>query len=135
MTSEGKLTRLRTAALIILWAGIAGSTVLFLRAGQRTPRLLLLGMAVWMLSPFLALIWAYAVSKRWPLLTRATLYGVMIVVALASLVVYGDDAIAHRRPQAAFVYVITPPASWLAIAAVMSIAAVVSRRRSRRGVV
>ena len=125
--------RLRVAALVAMVAGIVGSIGLFLHAGQRTPRMLLIGMVIWMLSPFVALAWVNAVSKRWPILTRATFCWVTIVVALGSLAVYGDDALGHRRAQAAFVYVIVPPASWLLIGIAISIAAFISRRRSRSG--
>jgi len=127
----GFLGFLRVAALIVAVAGAAGSLGLMLRAGQRTPRFLLVVFVVWVLSPFVALVWAHRVSRRWPVLTRAALYSVMLVVALGSLAIYGDDALGHRRPQAAFVYVAVPPASWLLIAIVIPIAALTSRRRSR----
>ena len=140
MTSEvsragtgGFLGLLRAAARIAVLAGAAGSLGLMLRAGQRTPRFLLLIFVVWVLSPFVALGWADGVSKRWPVLTRAALYGVMLVVTLGSLAIYGDDALGHRRAQAAFVYVVVPPASWLLIAIVVPIAAFISGRLSRRG--
>ena len=42
---------LRIAALIALLAGGAGSVVLVLRAGQRTPAFLLAIMVVWVLAP------------------------------------------------------------------------------------
>ena len=128
----GFLGRLSAVALIVMLVGAVGSLGLMLRAGQRTPRLLLVLFVIWVLSPFMALAFAYIVSKRWSVLTRATLYSVMLIVALGSLVIYGDDAMGHRRPQAAFVYVIVPPASWLLTAIVVSIAALISGWRSRR---
>ena len=116
-----------------LWrAGAAGSVGLMLRAGQRTPRLLLAVFLIWVLTPFVSLVWANWVSKRWSVPTRATLYTVTLVVALGSLVVYGDDALGHRRAQAAFVYVVVPPASSLLIAIALPIAVFMSGRRSRR---
>jgi hypothetical protein len=126
------LSRLGVAALIAMAVGITGSFVLFLSAGHRTPRLLLLGMAIWMLSPFLVLGWAHLISKRWSPLVRMTLYCLMVVVPLFSLLVYGDDAFVHHRTKAAFVYVAVPPASWLLIAIALSVAAFISRRQSRR---
>jgi hypothetical protein len=113
-------------------AGAAGSVILLLRAGQRTPRFLLAGFVIWVLSPFVALAWANVVSKCWSVLIRATLYGVMLVVTLGSLAIYGDDALGHRTAHAAFVYVAVPPASWLLGATAVSLAALISRRRSRR---
>ena len=129
----GFLGRLRAAALIAVLAGAGGSVGLMLRAGQHTPRLLLVLFVIWVLSPFMALVLADVVSKRWSVLTRATLYSVMLVVTLCSLAIYGDDALGHRRPQAAFVYVAAPPASWLLLAVVVPIAAFISGRLSRRG--
>ena len=114
-------------------AGVAGSLGLMIRAGQRTPRFLLVLFVIWVLSPFVALVLADVVSKRWSVLTRATLYSVMLVVTLGSLAIYGDDALRPRRAQAAFVYVAVPPASWLLIAIVVLIAAFISGRLSRRG--
>ena len=110
-------------------AGAAGSAGLLLRAGQRTPRFLLILMAAWVLSPFIALAWANLVSKHWPVLTQAALHGVMLVVTLGSLAIYGNDALRPRRAQAAFVYVLVPPVSWLLIAIVVPIAAFLSGRR------
>ena len=131
MASDSFLGRLRVAALIAMAVGIAGSIGLFLHAGQRTPRLLLLGMGIWMLSPLIVLGWANWISKDWSARVRTTLYGLMVVVPLCSLLVYGDDALGHRRAQAAFVYVIVPPAAWLLIAIALSVATFIARRQSR----
>jgi len=118
--------------LSALLAGAVGSLALLIRAGQRAPRLLLLLMAIWMLSPFIVLLLAGVLSKRWSLLTRATLYCLMLVVTLGSLTIYGDDALRPRKAQAAFVYVAVPPASCLFVAIALSTAALISARRLRR---
>jgi hypothetical protein len=124
--------RLRAAGLIAVLAGAVGSVGLMLRAGQRTPRLLLVLFFFWVLSPFVVLVWADVVSKRWSALTRAALYGVMLVVALGSLAIYGNDALRPRKAQPAFVFVLVAPASWLLIGVVVPVAAWISGRRSRR---
>ncbi len=131
---EGRfLGRLRAAALIAVLAGAGGSAGLMLRAGRRNDsRILMVLMAIWVLSPFMAIAWANLVSKRWPVLTRVTLYSVTLVLTLASLAVYGVDALRPPRAQAAFVFVVVPPASWLLIAIVVPIAALISGRLSRR---
>ena len=125
--------RLRATALIAVLAGAAGSVGLLLRAGHRSPRLLLVLFAIWVLSPFMALVLADAVSKRWSALTRATLYGVALVLPLGSLAIYGHDALSPPKAQAAFVFVVVPLASWLLIAIVVPMAALISGRLSRRG--
>ena len=125
---------LRAVALIAVVAGAVGSVGLMLRAGQRTPRLLLVLFVIWLLSPFVALAWANLVSKRWSLLTRAALYCVTLVVALGSLAIYGELVVLRRPGSAnAFLWVIVPPGSWLLMAIVVPIAALISRRLSHRG--
>jgi hypothetical protein len=123
---------LRAVALIAVMAGAVGSEVLMLHAGQRSPRLLIVLFTIWVLSPFVALGWANVVSKRWSPLTRATLYGVTLVVTVCSLAVYGKlVVVAPPGSPNAFVWVIVPPASWLVMLAV-PVVAFVSGRRSRR---
>jgi len=128
------LALLRTAAVIALGTGAAGSVGFMLYAGHRVgaPRLLLGLFAVWVVSPFVVLALGYVVSKRWSLLTRATLYGVTPVVTVASLVIYGTVALGALRPKTA-VFVIVAPASWLLIATVVATAAFISRQSSYRG--
>jgi hypothetical protein len=125
----GFLGVLRAVALVAVLSGPVGSVGLLLRAGRHTPRLLLVLMAIWVLAPFMALVLANVVSKRWPVPTRVTLYGVTLLVTLGSLAIYADDALRPRKAQAAFVYVAVPAASWLLIAIVVPIAAFISGRR------
>jgi hypothetical protein len=132
-TEGGFLGLVRAVALIAVGAGAVGSLGLMLRADQRTPRFLLVILVFWVLSPFLALAWANVVSKRWSTLTRAALYCVTLVITLGSLAVYGKLVLPPPGSPRAFVFVAVPPASWFLIAIVVSIAALISRRRSRRG--
>ena len=129
---SASLTVLRRAALIAVVVGAAGSVGFLLRAGQRTSRLLLVIMLLWVLAPFMALVLADVLSKRWTFLAqalmRATLYSVMLVLTLGSLAVYLDDVLRPRQAQAAFVFVVVPLVSWLLMAIAIPIAAVLSRR-------
>ena len=132
-TEGGFLGLLHAAALIAVLAGAVGSVGLMLRAGHHNPsRLLLVLFALWVLSPFIVLVLADMVSKRWPVLTRGTLYTVMLVLTVGSLAIYGDVALGSPRTKAAFVFVVVPPASWLLIAIIVPIAALISGRLSRR---
>jgi hypothetical protein len=124
----------RALVLIAVVAGAVGSLGLMFRADQRTPRFLLVLFFIWVVSPFVALAWANVVSKRWPVLTRATLYGVTVIITLGSLACYGKLILPPAGSPRAFVFVAVPPASWLLMTLVVSIAALISRRRSRRGV-
>jgi hypothetical protein len=124
---------LRTAALIALGAGAAGSVGFMLYAGQRVgaPRLLLGLFTLWVVCPFVVLAVGYVVSKRWSVLTRATLYSVTPVVTVASLTMYGAVAFGDPRPKTA-VFVIVGPASLLLTAIVVATAAFLSKRSRSR---
>jgi hypothetical protein len=124
---------LRVTALIAVLAGAVGSVGFMLRAGRNAPLFLIVLFALWVLSPFMALVLADVVSKRWSIPTRATLYSLMLVLTLSSLTIYGDVALGPPRAQAAFVFVVVPSASWLLIAIALPTAALISTRRSRRG--
>ena len=125
---------LRGAALIAVLAGAAGSFGLMLHVGRRQSSLILIALfTVWELSPFVALACAHVLSKHWPVLTRAALYSVMLVLALGSVAIYGVVALGPPRPQPAFVFLVVPLASWLLIAIALAIAALISGRLSRRG--
>jgi hypothetical protein len=54
-------------------------------------RILIALMAIWVVSPFIALAWANLVSIRWPAPAGRMLYWVMLFLTIASLAVYGVD--------------------------------------------
>jgi hypothetical protein len=125
------LNRLRSEMRIVLVVGAVGSLGLMLRAARHTPRFLLVLFVLWVLLPFAVLLWATAVSIRWAAPTRATLYGVALVVTLGSLALYGG--LVHRPAGSAnaFMYVVVPPLSLALLAAAVSLAAFKTRRRAR----
>jgi hypothetical protein len=129
----GFLGLLRAVTLVALAAGAVGSLGLMLRAGRSTPRFLLVLFVFWILSPFVALAWATVRAKGWPVLIQATLYGVSLVITLSSLAVYADLVSPPAGKPGAFRFVAVPPLSWLLATIVVSIAALISRRVSRRG--
>ncbi len=131
---QGSNWLIRRSALIAVLIGAGGSFLLMLRAGQRNNSRVLLGlMTIWVLSPFVALLTAYVVSKRWSTLTRITLHIVMLVIALGSLASYGYVALRPPKAQAAAVYVVFPPVSWLLIGGSLLTPASLSGGRARRG--
>jgi hypothetical protein len=102
------------AALVASLIGAVGSALFLLRATSRNPSPLLVALlTAWVVSPFVALIWANVVSRKWSVPTRAALHGVALVTVLSSLAVYGVDALWSRSSQGAFVFIVVPPASWL----------------------
>jgi hypothetical protein len=127
------LSLLRAMALIALAIGAIGSLLFMFRQGQHTPRLLLVAFTFWVLSPFVALLWANSLSKRWSALTQVTLYCVMFLVALGSLAIYGEWLNVRPAGSAnAFLFVAVPPVSLLLIVLVVSIAAILSGGLSNR---
>ncbi len=132
-SGNGFLAPLRVAGIIAVVVGAAGSIGLTLRAGHRNNSLVLLMLfGVWVLSPFVALAVAYMISRDWPVLTRATLYTLTLVLTLGPLAIYGDVELGPPRAKPAFVFLVVPLASWLLIAIVLPAAAFLSGRLSRR---
>jgi hypothetical protein len=123
-----ELEALRTASLIVLFVGAIGSVALTLYVGRSNSSYLLIGMfAVWVLSPFalLALIARRSKSRS----TRAMLYGLMIVLSAATLLIYGDVALAPSGGKKAPAFLVTPAVSLLLTGIVMAIAGFLSSRR------
>ena len=130
---DGFLGLLRAVALCAVVAGGVGSVGLMFWVGHRNPsRVLLFLFLIWVLAPFIALVLAGMVSKRWSVITRATLYTVMLILTVGSLAFYGD-VVLRPRPQPAFTFLVVPTASWLLMTIVVAIAALISGRMSRRG--
>ena len=126
------LAPLRALALIAAVAGAAGSVGLTLQVGRRNRSLVLMALfVVWVLSPFVAVIWAHVVSRRWSVLNRSILYIAILILTLGSLASYGAVAFGPPRPKPAFVFLVVPLASWLLFAIVVLAAAFLSARLSR----
>ena len=115
------LSFLRTIALIMVLAGAGGSLGLMLNAGRHTPVLLLVLFVGWVLSPFIALLIANVVSKRWSSLTCKTLYILMLVITLVSLVSY-SGALTPPETKPASIFLVVPLTSWLLIMTAIPIA-------------
>jgi hypothetical protein len=124
---------LRPAALAAVLAGAVGAVGLTLHAGRHNnSQLLRLLFSLWVLSPFVALVLAHVLSKRWPSRARAALYTLMLILTLATLAIYGIVALGPPRTHTAAVFVVVPPASWLLIANLVLIAARAAARTSAR---
>jgi hypothetical protein len=118
----------RALAIVALAIGALGSIALMLRVGYRNPSWLLLLMFVaWVSVPFAALAWAMrAFASRAPALHR-TIDLSAIVVAVASLTVYGRVVFGPPRPKPAAPFLLTPP-----ILLALAFAAVALATRSSR---
>ena len=126
--AEGR-SPLRTAGRATAVAGAIASVGLTLWVGRGGSSLILMVLFVgWVLGPFVGLLVTDSRSRGWTPLPRATLYLVMLVIAVASVAAYGDVAV---RPRAtpAFMFLVVPLCSWLLMVIAIGIAAFVSRRR------
>lgn len=126
---------LRMLALVAAGAGGLGSVALLLQMGRRNSSLALLVFffSVWVVSPFLGLVFAIMRSKRWTETIRKTLYFVTITVAIASVLIY--TRVIDLKPASSantFLFVAVPPATWVFIVAILSIATLAARSQSRR---
>src|SRR5262245_48361955 len=111
MNSEKPI--LRTTAFTAALVATIVSVVLMLRACRFNDSGVALALiAVWILSPMIALVLAEAVAKRWPIFGRTTVYGLMLVVASASVIIYATDVLAPLNPRRGFPYALVPAVSW-----------------------
>ncbi len=116
-------TFLRAAGVAATCAGGVGSVVFTVFAGRHTAaRILLPLFGAWVISPFVVLVLAHVLSRRWSVSTRAVLSCVMLVVAAASLAIYGAAAVGAARIRTP-IFVVVPPLSWLFIAVVTPVTA------------
>jgi uncharacterized membrane protein YsdA (DUF1294 family) len=120
---------LRSSALIALVTGAIGAIGLWIHAAQHPPPLIITLFVVWVLSPFVFLGIGHVVAKRWAPRTQAALYWVTLLVTLASIAIYADDAVAHRTAHPAFVYVAVPPASWVISVIALAFAALTGQKK------
>jgi hypothetical protein len=133
---RGELGLLHASALTAVVAGAVGSLGATLWVGRHNPSLFLMVLfAVWVLSPFIALLLADKLSKRWPVVIRTTLHSLMLVITLSSLALYGDVVLRPPRSTPAARFLLVPLGSWLLMTIIIPIAALISGRLSRRGAV
>lgn len=129
MTNKVPYNPLRAIALIAVLAAAGWSLVRVIHAGlhNRSPVLPIL-FTVWVLSPFAGLWIADRISKAWSILTRVTLYWLMLITSAGCLLSYGG-LLSPTGTKPAFVFLITPLLSWLLIVTSIPIAASLSRRK------
>ena len=131
-SGSGNLVRI--AALIVLCVGAIASVGFTLQTGHRNKSILLMGLFVaWVLSPFVALAWANAVSRHWTGLTRAALNAVTFLLPVISAAIYGTVALGAPRAKPAFLFLVVPLASWFLVAMTVPLGMFVSGRRARQG--
>lgn len=112
---------LRISALIAILIGVFGSLGFMFYAGHSQKSVILISLfTIWVLSPFIGLLIAYRISKRWNVRTRLTLYWLMIVLTLGSLICY-SGVLGQLGAKPAFKFLVVPFISWLLIVTVIPI--------------
>jgi hypothetical protein len=119
------------STVIVTAVGAVLSLAMLLNAGRHgTPLLVLILMAVWVLSPFLFLFVATAMSAQWPAQAARVLRRVTVVVSLGSVALYAADTLNHLAGRPAAVYVMVPPIMWLVGVIIVGVALL--RTRTKR---
>ena len=103
------MTRLRVAAVLSAQIAAVLSVGFMLRAAHRNPSVVLLVlMGIWVVAPFVALLWSIHVSR-----SRNSLYILTLVIAAGALTAYTIDALGPPKVKAAAVFVVVPLVSWI----------------------
>ena len=125
------LSLLHTVSFIVMLTGAVGSLALTLKAGHTNNSVLLRTLfAIWVLSPFTALIVANNVSGVRRVLSPVTLNMLMLLIPIVSFLIYsGIFSITGTKPS--FVFIVVPLISWMVILAFIFFAVLQSKRQSK----
>lgn len=119
----------RTAVVI----GALGSLALLLYVARTNSHVLITVLfTIWVLAPFVALALADRMSATWSPLSRATLHTLTPIITVGTLVIYAYRAVLPPQSSGAFVFVIVPPVSVALLLVALAVAALISRRLSRK---
>jgi len=131
MKKRIKLSLLHTVSFIVMLTGAVGSLALTLKAGHTNNSVLLRTLfAIWVLSPFTALIVANNVSGVRRVLSPVTLNMLMLLIPIVSFLIYsGIFSITGTKPS--FVFIVVPLISWMVILAFIFFAVLQSKRQSK----
>jgi len=123
-----KQNLLRTVALTITAMGAIISLYFMFIAGSEQKSILLIGLFTgWVLSPFVGLFIADKISKHWVVPARLSLYLLMLILTICSIVAYsGVLTLADTKP--AFIFLIIPMLSWLLIVTIFLVARKISNK-------
>jgi hypothetical protein len=110
---------LRIMALIVMLVGAIGCLLFMFNAGRnQNSFILIILFTIWVLSPFAGLLITDKISKRWKVLSRVTLYWLILVVTLGSLICY-SGAFGQLGAKPAFKFLVVPLISWLLLVTVI----------------
>ena len=122
---------IRTVALVVVLIGAACSLGFMFNAGRHTPIVLLILFVGWVLSPFIGFLVAIKISSHWSVSNRVTIYCLMLILTLLSLLSY-SGALTPPGTRPASIFLIVPLISWLIILIVIPIIRRVSRSNTNK---
>ncbi|MEO6229890.1 MAG: hypothetical protein ABIP10_07170 [Ferruginibacter sp.] len=130
MTDKKKSNKsfLGIISLIVALVGAVGSLYFMFSASRKQNSIILLALfTAWVLSPFVGLFISNKISNHWTVPARASLYWLMIILTIGSLVAYSG---AFNAPETknAFIFLIFPLISWFLIVIVFLIAREISNK-------
>jgi hypothetical protein len=116
-----KLNLMQTVAMVAAIIGAIGSLYFMFKTGRNQKSILLIVLFTgWVLSPFAGLFLASKFSNRWIIPGRLSLYWLMIIFAIGSLVAYSGVLIPSGT-KGAFIFLVAPFTSWIVITIVFLI--------------
>jgi hypothetical protein len=123
---------LRTPARIVMALSAFVAEALMLFAGRENRHYEITALfIVWVGSPFVLLWAADRASRSWPRPVQTTLSWLMLLVACVTVAAYVRRIVRPPAVQAAFVFVLVPPVSWLVIALAIGVAFLIATRSHR----
>ena len=113
--NKSRQNLLQTTALTALLVGSIGSLYFMFKAGSNQKSIILIGLfTTWVLSPFVGLFIANKITSIWSVITAQLLYWAMLGLSIISIIAYsGLVRIPGTKP--AFIFLVFPFVSWLAI--------------------
>lgn len=125
---SGSIVFISIPTMIVTFIAHVWSLILLIGATQ-SPSLILVALFVfWVSSPFVGLSLLFLLGRRWPPVARIVLYFVGILCAAGSLLIYERIIQPPAGSPNAFIWLVTPAASWLLIIVAFSIAWLISGR-------
>lgn len=119
---------LRKTSLTVLLVGTIGSLYFMFIAGREQQSILLIVLfAGWVLSPFVGLFIANRISDQWTGSTRSTIYWLILILTICSLITY-SGVLKPPGTKPAFIFLVVPFTSWLLILTVFLIAKRISNK-------
>lgn len=116
------------APVLTVVSALASLYFMSLASQHQQSILLIAAFTVWLLLPFMGLLWINRTAASWPQRRKTQLHWIMVIVAISSLIVYAF----RFRPQnakPAFTFLVFPFLTWVIIIILLSISRMASSRK------